>query len=318
MRKIDPKNKVCIYLDQFVVSNLVDETTELWKDITSLLEISYQKNLIYCPLSHQHILETAKKELKNAIIHDDYFRKLSDGYLFKDELFLTTQLISSLIRQNKHTLKTFLENRSFKKMEDIYEYVNEVNKVFDESITYQLSVQNELRKVLDNRIEKKTETQMFDVIRKMETKNFVDRLEEYISKKRIYIRPDNYGKHDFPHWIDQILYILTNKHSFKEKELKLLLKELNVNGFNRIPPFNIKFSLGANLAVKSKQENTSDHIDITRITNGLLCSDIFFTYKKRKFEIIELGLDKLYKTKVYCGTNDDLEEFKEYLSNLIF
>ena len=317
MRKIDKKNKVCIYLDQFVVSNLVEETNELWKEIKNLLEITYQKEVIYCPLSHQHIFETAKKELKNAIIHDEYFRKLSDGYLFKDELFLTTQLISSLVRKNNHTLKTFLEDRSFKRMEDIYDYVNQVYNVFDESVTYQLSGQNELRKLLNNRIEKKSEKDMFNVIRKLETRNFIDRLEEYILKKRIYIRPDNYGKHDFPHWIDQILYVLTNKHSFKEKELKLLLKELKENGFSRIPTFNIKFSLGAYLSIKSKQENTSDHIDIMRVTNGLLCSDIFFTDRKRKFEITELGLDKLYKTKVYCGTKVDLEEFKDYLNNLI-
>jgi hypothetical protein len=77
MRKIDKKNKVCIYLDQFVVSNLVEETNELWKEIKNLLEITYQKEVIYCPLSHQHIFETAKKELKNAIIFSKIIRWLS-------------------------------------------------------------------------------------------------------------------------------------------------------------------------------------------------------------------------------------------------
>ena len=317
MKKIDKKYKICIYLDQFVVSNLVDKTSELWKEIKNLLEIGHQKNLLYCPISHHHILETAKKELQNAIIHDKYFRNLSDGYFFKDELFLTTQLISSLIRKNKYTLKTFLVNQPLKKIEDIYESINEVNNVFDQSINYKLSGVNELRKSLNNNVEKKVETQMFNFIRKMESRNFIDRLEEYILKKQIIIRPDNYGKHDFPDWIDQILFVLTNKHSFKEKELKMFLNELKSNGFNRIPTFNIKFSLEAYLTVKSKQENTSDQIDFGRITNGLLISDIFFTDKKRKFEITELGLDELYKTKVYCGTKSDLIEFKDYLNILV-
>src|SRR5690606_26586771 len=93
MKKLDPANKTCIYLDQFVISDLVDETNELWREIKKLIEISYKNNKIYCPLSPQHFIETSRKKINDATSHDEYFRKLSDNYLFKDELFLTTQLI---------------------------------------------------------------------------------------------------------------------------------------------------------------------------------------------------------------------------------
>lgn len=99
MKKIDLKNKTCIYLDQFVLSNLIDQTNDTWKEIRTMLELNYSKNLLYCPMSHQHVLETAKKEINNAVIHDEYFRKLSDNYIYKNEIFLTSQLISSLIRE---------------------------------------------------------------------------------------------------------------------------------------------------------------------------------------------------------------------------
>lgn len=317
MKKIDQKNKICIYLDQFVVSNLVQETNELWKEIKELLEVCHYKNQIYCPLSHQHILETAKKELNNAIIHDEYFRKLSDSYFYKDELFLTPQLISSLIRKNKYTLNTFLLNYELKKFEDFYSKIKNVNNVFDESINFRVSPQNEIRKILNNNIEFKLEKQLIKVIKKNEVNDFIDRLQEYIEQKRIYIRPDNFGKHDFPHWIDQTLYQLTYKHSFKENQFKMLLNELKKNGFDRIPTLNIRFSMDAYLAVKNKQQNISDHIDIMRITNGLLPSDIFFTDKKRKFEIAELELDKLYNTQVFTGTENDLKEFITFLRRLV-
>jgi len=317
MKKINQQNKICIYLDQFVVSNFVDETNDLWKEIKKKLEIAHSKNKIYCPLSTQHFLETAKKDFNNAIIHHEYFRKLSDNYQFKNELFLTTQLISSLIRANKHTLKTFLNTDKLKKFEEIYNEINEQNKIFNESVNYKTSSQNEFRKVINNNCDKKTEEQFLNVIKSLEVENFIKRLEEYLLKKRIIIRPDNYGKHEFPNWIDQILFQLTYKHKFKETELIQFLNELKTNGFKRIPTLNIRFFLGAYLSVKNKQENTGDHIDIMRISNCLVSSDIFFTDKKRKFEILELKLDKEYDVKVFSGTEKDLLEFKFLLENII-
>ncbi|MTG98818.1 hypothetical protein GJV76_11865 [Myroides sp. BIT-d1] len=88
------------------------------------------------------------------------------------------------------------------------------------------------------------------------------------------------------------------------------------NGFSRIPTLNTKFSIGAYIAVKGKQENSGDQIDIMRISSYLFSSDIFFTDKKRKYEICELELDKKYKTEVYSGTEADLKKFIEVLNNL--
>jgi len=314
MRKIDPSNKVCVYLDQFVVSNLIEEKTELWKEIKFLLEKAHSSRLLYCPLSPQHLLETAKKDIENAVIHHEYFVKLSDNYFYKNELLLTCQLISSLIRSNKFTLKTFLENTKLKRFEDAYSEINDLNLVLHESLSYKLSPQNELRKILNPKIDIKIEKTFLTVIKSLEVANFKERLKEYILKGTIMIRPDNYGKHNFPNWIDQILYILTTKHTFKESQFKQLLKELELNGFDRIPTLNTRFTLGAYLSVKNKQENTGDHIDFMRIANSLCSSDILFTDKQRKFEIQALGLDKLYKTQIFSGVEKDLLEFKSYLA----
>lgn len=316
MKKIDSNNKICIYLDQFAVSDIIDEETLIWKEIKVLLEDCYKRNLVYCPLSAQHFFETVKKDMPAAKMHHEYFYALSDGYFFKNELLLTTQLISSLLRGNNLTLKTFLEIPVYKDFEEIYLKINQVNNVFDESLAHRLSPQNELRKILNPKIEQKTEQQFMDAITAMETQHFVVRLEEYINQKKIFIRPDNYGKHDFPNWIDQLLYILTYTHAFKENDFKKLLAEFRRSGFERIPPLNIRFKLGAWLCVKNKQENAGDHIDIMRIANSLYSSDVMFTDKKRKHEIQSLGLDKKYGTLVFSGVHNDLKEFKSYLMGL--
>ena len=59
-------------------------------------------------MSSEHFIESSQKENKKAIHIDNEFYKLSCGYAFKSELFITPQLISSLIRGNNITLNTFL------------------------------------------------------------------------------------------------------------------------------------------------------------------------------------------------------------------
>jgi hypothetical protein len=317
MKKVDSKNKVCIYLDQFVISDIIHGVNPLWVEIKELLEKNYYKGNIYCPLSVEHVLETVKKDIKGAVEHDTYFRKISDNYLLKTEPYLTSQLISSLIRKNNLTLNTFLKTEKLKDIENIYNQVNKNNTIFDESVTYKLSSQNDLRKILNPVKGKKTVLQFVTAIKTIEVQSFKNRLEDYFKAKVMRIRPDDYGKHQFPNWIDQILYQLTNKHQFKEKQFKQLLLELERNGFNRIPTLNTKFSLGAYLAVKNKQENAGDHIDIMRISSYLFSTDIFFTDKKRKYEICDLGLDKKYDTKVFSGVKQDLIEVINFLKNLL-
>lgn len=316
MRKIDHKNKICIYLDQFVISDIIESTNPLWIEIKNLLELSYASDKIYCPACQEHILETVRKDLHSAKIHDDYLKSISDGYILKSEPFLTSQLISSLIRKNKKTLNTFLIKTELNNLEDFYEDINNHHDQFSDGIKSNLSDQNSFRKIITNKIDKKTENQFLEAIKQNEVNTFKERLKEYIQLKAIRIRPDYFGNLKVRNWIDQLLFQLTNKHKFKEKELKLFLIELEKNGFSRIPTLNTKFSIGAYLAVKGKQENSGDHIDIMRISSYLFSSDIFFTDKKRKHEISELELDKKYNTKVFSGTETDLKDFISVLKNL--
>ena len=116
MKKIDESDKLCIYLDQFVISDLLEEKNPLWIEIKQLLQMNLSLGKIYCPISVEHILETSKKNLADAKAHDIYYRRFSDGYIFKTEPFLTAQLISSLIRKNKKTKTTKVKETEGVKM----------------------------------------------------------------------------------------------------------------------------------------------------------------------------------------------------------
>lgn len=316
MRKLDHKNKTCIYLDQFVISDIIEGANPLWIEVKIQLETAYKIGKIYCPICPEHILETARKDFPSAKLHDDYFKSLSDGFTLKSEPFLTSQLISSLIRKNKKTLNTFLIKPEFSDFENFYDEINKHHDIFSEGISLSLAIQNDFRKTVTNKIDRKTENQLIEAINQNEVNAFKERLKEYLNQKCIKIRPDYFGNSQVPNWIDQLLYQLTNKHKFKEKEFKLFLIELEKNRFYRIPTLNTKFSLGAYLAVKGKQENSGDHIDVMRISSYLFSTDIFFTDRKRKHEISELGLDKKYNTKVFSGTENDLNEFIAVLKSL--
>ncbi|MGA9212487.1 hypothetical protein [Kaistella sp.] len=316
MKKIDPQNKLCIYLDQFVISDILEGKNPLWIEIKDLLELNFSVDKIYCPLSVEHILETVGKNFIDAKEHDIYFRKISDNYILKSEPFLTAQLISSLIRNNKKTINTFLAKSSLKNMVDLHSKVNSDYNKFNNGMTQTLLPQNDLRKIINNKISTNVEAEMMNAIKAFEVSKFKDRLTEYVTSKSIRIRPDNFGEHKVPNWIDQLLYQLTYKHQFKEKEFQSLLKEIATNGFNRIPTLNIKFSLGAYIAIKNKQENSGDHIDVMRISSYLFSTDIFFTDKKRKHEICELGLDRKYNTLVFSGVKDDLLQFIDLLKKI--
>lgn len=316
MKKIDKKNKLCIYLDQFVISDFLEEKSKIWIGIKELIELSFANELIYCPLSMEHFLETVNKDIDAATQHDSYFRTISDNYLFKSEPFLTAQLISSLIRNNKKTINTFLSKPKLKELAAEFSGIKSHHQKFSIGLNDALQSQNDFRKILHNKMTPSEEVKMIDYIKALEVNTFKNRLKEYLDQKSLIIRSDDFTTFKAPNWIDQLLYQLTYKHQFKKKQFALLLTELNNNGFGRIATLNIKSSLNAYLAVKNKKENSGDHIDLMRIATYLPSADILFTDKKRKYEICDLGLDKKYKTLVFSGIENDLIQVKELLRKI--
>ena len=299
-----------MYLDQFAISNLVFSNEEIWKDLKLLLEQGVKEGKLRCPIPFDHFLETSQAEPEKAIKIDDYFSSISNGLGFKSTFQTTSQLRISMLRKNNLTVNTFIGTLKKEKIlaeKREFDFFYHRKREFNQMIEEGMNVSNSFRNITHNqKIEKKTKKSMYDAICHISTQEFAARLKDLIKNGNIIIRGDSFSFMDVPNWIDQTIFRLINVHRMDAKETKKLLTIIQKNGFSKIAPLDIRFSLYAIMAVESKNEKAGDHIDIERIAVGLPIADYLLIDKQRKSEIIELGLDKKYKTKVYSGSKVDL------------
>ena len=322
MKQISNKNDFCIiYLDQFASVGLFESESKEWKQIRELIIIGVEKKKIICPLSTEHYIETSQKEKTKAIALDTEFYKLSGGYAFKSELFITSQLIISLVRKNNITLKTYMYDEIFKNILSSHEKRDifiEAKKQFNNKISEATYVANKKREITrSDKSDSKTKQLMMSAHKSISVFAFISRLKDLLSNGYLRIRGVPFGSGDVPHWIDQMIFQLTNNHKITMIETKRLISELEKHGFNNIPTLDIRTSLSAIISIYNKNETVNDQIDIMRVASGLPISDILLTDKQRKNEIVELGLHEKYCTKIYNGTKRDLEELIFELEKLI-
>lgn len=305
------KDFTIVYLDQFASSGIFESTTKEWIKIKELIIRGFKNKKIICPLSSEHYIETSQKQNDKAVYLDSEFFKISGGYAFKSELFITCQLLISLIRKNNITLQTYLYDKIHENVlskEDNYKQFDENKKQLNSKIEEATLVANEIRKIERN---KKSDAivrqKMFEAHKSISVSEFISRLNALLQEGHIYIRGVSFASGDVPNWIDQIIFQLTNKHRITPKETRLLIKELKLNGFKNIPTLDIRTSISALISVQNKKEIVNDQVDIMRVSSGLPISDILLTDATRKREIEELELDKKYNTMVFSGKNEDLE-----------
>jgi hypothetical protein len=323
MNKYFKKPICCVYLDQFATSSLFDtEKLPEWKEIRNLLTIGVQNNKVVCPLSTEHFFETSQKSEKKATYLDSEFYKLSKGYVFKQELFITSQLVISTIRGNNITEKTFLRENirgNILSEKDNLQRFSDARNSLRTKVDEGTTLTNELRKISKekNNITPELKYKFTELGKKIEVDNFIRRLNDLLKDDGIRIQGVSFPSGDVPYWFDSIIFRLIEVHKMTKKELKLLIKHLEVHGFDKIASLNIRTSLSAFMASLNKIEDLGDQIDIMRVSTALPISDIFFADKERKNEILALGLDKKYNTLVLCGSNNDLQICIEKLKEIV-
>lgn len=313
--------KKVIYLDQFCTSGMFDDIgSNSWKEIKDLLVLGFKKGKLICPISFEHFLESSQRNIKSGIKLNNSFLQISGDYIYKNELLITSQLIISLIRKNNLTPNTFFyfgEKILFNNPEN-FNKIGESKKEFDKMINNNVEFANEIRKFSrGNKADIETNELLYKATKSITINKFNDRLKETSVNKFIKIRGDKFLDKEIPNWIDSIICRLLYVHRMSIKETDILIKHIDKFGFEFIAPLNIKTSIRALGAIQQKKEIESDHIDFMRLSTGLPSSDILFTDKRRKNEVITLKLDKKYNCKVFSGIEKDLEEFKAMLQIII-
>lgn len=313
--------KKVIYLDQFCTSGMFDDVgSNSWKEIKDLLILGFKKGKLICPLSFEHFLESSQRSIKSGIKLNNSFQEISGDYIYKNELLITSQLIISLIRKNNLTPNTFFyfgEKILFNDPEN-FNRIGKTKKEFDIMSNDYVEFTNDIRELYRvNKTDVETNELLYKATKSITINKFNERLKEILTNKYIKIRGDKFLDKEVPNWIDSIIYRLLYVHRINLKETDTLIKHIEKFGFDFIAPLNIKTSLRALGAIQQKKEIESDHIDFMRLSTGLPSSDILFTDKRRKNEVITLKLDEKYNCKVFAGIEKDLEEFKTMLEIII-
>ncbi|WP_324691952.1 hypothetical protein [Flavobacterium cheonhonense] len=312
-------NKMIICLDQYCTSGMFDDQgSKDWKEIYSLLLEGYKKDKLVCPIPYEHFLETSQKDYASGVNTINSFQTISGNYIFKFELLPTTQLITSVLRKNNLTANTFFfkDKELIFNLDDNYNKTADFKKKFKATFDECLDGQNQFRNVTRT-LNYTIDIKMLQIIMQLEVNKFIDRLQDFYKKERTVIRGDKFGNKEIANWIDLIIHRLVVVHKMNKKEISKLLEYVKFHGFSKFPHLDIRTSLMALSAVQHKKEQESDHFDFMRLVSGLPPSDYLFTDKRRKNELLLLGLDKKYNCKIFSGTKKDLEEFKEILRSII-
>lgn len=321
MKNLLGNGLTCIYLDQFAVSNLFDTSSEpLWAAILEKLAEKHAQKRIICPISMEHWLESSNKTQESAILVDQKFQYLSNGLAFLPEPQVAANYMIALARKRPITasdLSAPLKFAGTLSQPGAIDRFKQQHRELSTNIHEALTGTNELRAELrEKRFPWKTVEPLYNALKLMQVQEFADRLNELIEKGRILNRGVDLASGPVIHWVDLLIQLLVHQHRMNRIEATELQQNILQNGFDQIPPLDVRCSLTALIAAEQKRETVNDQIDIMRISSALATADLFFTDKQRKFELEKTGLAKKYNTKIFSGSPKDLELFLQEISHL--
>lgn len=308
-----------ITLDQYCSSNMFGTATQpIWSEIRELLKNHHNEGKLLCPVPYEHFLETSQRTYDLGITAMHGHMEISGGYIYLHEPFITANLIISGLRQEDLSWGSFFTKEAvlFDRPEN-FRKVQEVKQEFDTMAYAGLKGVNDFRThTRGSTMNNALKNRFLQAILSTEVSRFSQRIRQIINDKSITIRAAHFGEKEIPNGIDQLLYVLINSYGMTLPETLHLLIHLETKGFLGIPTLDVLAHLKAHNAIEHKKEQESDHIDFMRISCGLPASDILFTDKRRKAEIIAMGLDQKYHCRVYCGNDTDLKHFRNFLYRL--
>lgn len=311
MKKSNIEDLRIVYLDQFALSNMAGEPSPEWSKIKELLFENFKSKKILCPFSLEFYSENSQLKKEKAYLIEKEFYPITGGYCFKPELAIYSQEITSKLRGNRITKKTYLvemENSTFQFDENQYKEHRKINNYFSENAILASEESNQLAADYHHvKLEKKVKDKLSEGLINENIEDFLNRLSQLIKSRYLIPEAIDTPLGEMESWIDMVLSRLTYVHRMSLKEL-IKLKNILINqGFSRFPSLDTRFKLFSLISVNNKKTMPNDFIDLMRISTGFSISDIFLTDKQRKNEIIELKFPEKYNTRVYSGTKSDLD-----------
>lgn len=313
---------LCIYLDQFAVSDIAEKNDSSWIEIGNLLNKGLEENKLFCPYSAEHMIESSGKPFADSIINDKALSKLSKNYILFHEFDVTINLLICLIRRLPVTSEQFIFKGkiglNYLNLEQNYQKLEKSRANFNNVIEETVSFSNLVRKISKNN---KNPPFMKGFLIKHISQSYSDellnRFEVLEKGEPIETIPLNIAGLEFPFWADYIFIKLTSKEHLTVEEShfgKLLIEKY---GVEIIPTIQIRASLEALMAFKNIEDSKNHQIDISRISAALIVSDIMLLDGGKANDVKELKLDDVYGTQIFSGKRGNRELFIDLLKTIL-
>lgn len=317
-------NKYCVYLDQFAVSNCaVANPADEWKEIKQTLLAGVHNETLVIPYSHDHLLESAHKDVSRAHEQDRFLFELSGGVAIRTEPDITERLLLNHGRKRPVGISNFCEKHAIMGFDkpDNFGRLGTRKTSFNAMIEEVAKPLNYLRPLTATTPclnQQQREAVIAYKVRYYENE-LLFRLKKVARNKYWVPKSVPFAVQTVPFWADALLAGLLHKHGMTPLEAKRIKEALEKGGLKATaPPLFIRANLEAAMGLKHQKETPNDYVDVQRMAAALPVADLVLTDKAKCFDIKSLALDKLYKTEVYSGSWDDLQLFHQRLRKIVF
>jgi hypothetical protein len=320
--------KMCVYLDQFAVSALVEgkftnsDRERIWGRIYELLRLGIEREKLVVPYSVEHLIETSAKGYAAAQTHDVFLFALSKGLTLQTSPSATCRLTINLARKRVIGVSTFFQKTQMPRLLQPggVEYYNALNTTFRSMIDDITQVLNPLRAATAQAPKASVALQRYLVASAVAY--YQDEIVNYLNKFSRYgfweAKPVRIGKKTIPLWAEVILSNLWREHNITRREAKRAKELIIARGLQRtLPTLFVRAGIESTMATKHQKESPNDYVDIERLSVALPACDLILTDKAKVYDVKTLGLDKFFSVEVYSGSNDDLLAFANRLAQLV-
>ncbi|MBL0315732.1 MAG: hypothetical protein IPP69_08120 [Flavobacteriales bacterium] len=309
-------NKTLIYLDQFAISNLVDQ--EEWFELRDLLYHGVQEGVFLIPYSAEHMLETSVRTYEKAKAADELLFSLSRKFALDSEPMITTCFLLFAIRKVPVDYRIFSRIVQAPALEGnaILKY-QLLNRTFREMVGESTMLLNLVRSVGNG---KRADNQLLQIVLNEKKNQY---LSDLLVRLKAFSLTGTYERQSvafsmitIPYWADIIMDGLIG-NDLTQVEASEGVRLLSQLGLNIVPTIMIRASLEAIFSVKNQKETAADHLDILRLCVAIPFADVVVTDKSKVFDLQTLGFDEKFQTELFSGSTKDIERLHDKLALLM-
>jgi hypothetical protein len=317
------QDKVCVYLDQFAVSNCAaPDSADEWQRLRVLLEAGVQQQRLVIPYSIEHLLESSLRDAARADAQDAFLFRLSGGLALLPESEITARLLMSAVRERPVGLGTFcrkLSERGFARRRG-FQRAGELKRSLNEMLESGAGGINLIRTATAQTPAATQLMQQVTVHLKVQyyQQELLAQLENFARVGTIETKEAAFPQRTIPLWSTALLAQLVSQHRLTRPEagqIKAAVEQFGL-GVAAAPLF-VRANLEAAMAFRHQRETPNDALDIQRLSAALPVADIVLTDKAKCFDVKSLRLDKQYRTEVYSGSRTELARFTQRLTELL-